>query len=103
MSGGIVNEDDLRFLSDMKGLRELRAFGGNPAGAKGLMHIVRISSLERLVLNPTSVTDDELQALTALPKLKWLYVRGPNLSQAGTDRLKEAMPDCKIDGPNQVE
>ena len=99
MSGGIANEDDLRFLSDMKGLRELRAFGGNPAGAKGLKHIVRISSLERLVLNQTSVTDHELQALTALPKLKWLYVRGPNLSQAGTDRLNDAIPNCKIDGP----
>ena len=102
LQGGSADEDDLRFLSDMAGLIEFRTFG-NPVGVTGLRHIAKTSSLETLLLNPTSATDDELQVLGTLTKLKSLYVRGSNLTQSGIDRLKATLPDCKIDGPNQVE
>ena len=103
LQGGSADEDDLRFLSDMASLIEFRTFGRNPVGVTGLRHIAKTSSLETLLLNPTSATDDELQVLGTLTKLKSFYVRGSNLTQSGIDRLKAALPDCKLDGPNHVE
>ena len=99
LQGGIAHEDALQFLCDMQGLRDLRVYMRNPVGATGLKHSAQIALLETLILNPTSATDEELQVLAALSKLKSLYVRGPSLTKAGIDRLKEAMPNCKIDGP----
>ena len=99
LQSGFADEDDIQFLHETMSLREFRMAGKNPVGATGLKHIAQIPSLEMLVLNPTSATDEELQVLASLTKLKSFYVRGPNLTRAGIDRLKEAMPNCKIDGP----
>ena len=97
MQSGVVDEDDFRHLIGMTGLRELRSFGEYSLGAVGLKHISQLSSLDYLLLNGTSATDDELQVLATLMKLKTFYLRGSNLTQTGIDRLKEALPDCKID------
>ena len=97
MQSEVVDEDDIRHLSGMIGLRELRSFGKHSFGAVGLKHISQLSSLDYLLLNGTLATDDELQVLARLTKLKTFYVRGSNLTQAGIERLKDALPDGKID------
>ena len=97
MQSGVVDEDALHHLIGMTGLRELRSFGKYSFGAVGLKHISHLSSLEFLVLNGTSASDDELQVLATLTKLKTFYVRGSNLTQGGISSLQEALPDCKID------
>ena len=94
LSRGVIDEDDLRHLSGMTGLRSVCS--GGTFGAEGLKHISKLSSLEFLWLNGTSATDDEVQILATLTKLKDFYVRGQNLTQSGIDRLKKALPNCSI-------
>lgn len=94
-----INEDDLRFLSDMHGLIVFHVFGF-PVGADGLKHIAQISSLKELCLD-SSATDEEIQVLGMLTKLKRLRLYSSNSTKAGIDRLKAALPDCKIEGPDR--
>lgn len=94
---GVSNEDDLRCLSGMNSLRDLRIEGSTPIGPQGLKRLSEITTLETLRIGGTSVTDDELQVLTALSQLKSLRVAGANLTKAGIDRLQEAIPNIRID------
>ncbi len=97
LGSGVTDDDHLRFLAGMTKLHAIHAHGGNPIGVAGLSHLARITSLIRLDIFSTSATDDEIQVLASLSNLTFLTVHGPKLTQPGIDRLKSAMPGCRID------
>lgn len=99
LSGGIDDPECLRFLPQLRKLRDLHVNGGSSVEVNGLTYIAKTPSLESLFLLSTEVTDEELQVLAVLTKLKGLDIRGSNITQAGIDRLKTAMPNCNIRWP----
>ncbi len=99
LRSGVTDDDHLRFLAGMTKLHAIHAHGGNPIGIAGLSHLARITSLTRLDIFLTSATDDEIQVLASLSNLTFLDLHGSNVTQAGIDRLKAAMPNCRISGP----
>ena len=92
----LIHNDDFRHMGSLTGLKTLDVSGRRPIDATGLKHIAQIKSLLRLTLNPCSATDDELKALAELSNLQDLHIRGPNLTQAGIERLKQDLPNCVI-------
>ena len=93
-----IQDDDLRALSGCPRLRNFSASGSSAIGAAGMKYIANCTSLETVTMT-CSANEEELQVLAALTKLKSLDVHGSNITQAGIDRLKQAMPNCRIDGP----
>ena len=54
---------------------------------------------DRLWLNGTEITDARLVHLKALTNLERLYLGGTDVSDEAVDKLKEALPNCKIRFP----
>ena len=102
LSNGVLQDNDLGLLSDLRNLRELYCGLSsieNTVGADGLKQIARIQSLEKLNLNQCSATDDEIQVLAALHNLKRLYIGKTNLTLDGFARLNKSLPGCQKDVP----
>ncbi len=94
-----MKEECLEELVNIKGLKHFSGFGPTPVGPRALKYIAGISSLESLTLNPTAVTDDELQVLAKLCRLRFLYIRGPNVTDSGIDKLRSVFPSLYCNGP----
>lgn len=62
----------------------------------GLVHLEGLSQLHVLWLSETRVTDAGLQHLEGLTQLQDLYLDGTQVTDAGIDRLKVALPKCKV-------
>lgn len=110
-------------LTQLPGLKQLKMFAGSGCGrigAKGFSAIARVSSLEHLNLFRTSLTDDDVQTLSALkllnhlniannkvtdgcvdsllefPSLKVLDIQGTAITAEGVTRLRAGLPNCDI-------
>lgn len=99
LQGGIAKDEDLVLLEQAISLEEYRSYGANNGGAAALKSLSRLTSLQTLLLNPTTASDDDLQVLSSLTSLKDLYIRGPNLTKRGIEQLRSQLPNCRIDGP----
>jgi Leucine-rich repeat (LRR) protein len=62
----------------------------------GVPPLTELSNLEALTLSQTQVTDAGLLPLTKLPKLNDLDLTGTHVTQAGADKLKRALPNCRV-------
>jgi hypothetical protein len=63
--------------------------------------IARMTQLESLDLNPSSVTDEGVRQLKTLARLKRLRI-GPHVTKEGFKELKEALPHCEITAVDQA-
>lgn len=66
---------------------------------RSLPYVANVGSVEVLLLRGTSVSDDGLLALSSLDQLGHLDVSGTRATQQGVDRLRAALPHCRISGP----
>ncbi len=55
--------------------------------------------LETLDLRGTQVTDAGVKPLTALTKLRWLYIGDTQITSAGRDALQAALPGIVVELP----
>jgi len=55
-----------------------------------MKHIAQLKSLEYLDLLETNIDDEGLAELTALPKLRFLYLSSPQLTVEGVKKLKQS-------------
>jgi hypothetical protein len=55
-----------------------------------------IPAIELLCLTATDIDDHAIPALSALTKLKELSIEGTNVSDAGFEELRRALPNCTI-------
>lgn len=89
-----VTDEGMESLAAIKTLKSLIVYGGSTSvGDVGFSSIKTISSLERLELINTRVTDRSLPGLKELPNLRSLTLyrdakRGPALTDAGLTHLK---------------
>ncbi len=56
----------------------------------------RLPYLDYLNLYATSITDEGLQHLTGLPRLRALYLWQTEVTPAGAERLRAALPDLDV-------
>jgi hypothetical protein len=89
-------------LSHLESLNKLEAL--NLVNTKitdaGLVHLKGLGNLENLLLAGTQLTDAGIVHLIEFTNLNWLYVSRTQITDGGVRKLREALPNCKIDhGP----
>jgi len=90
-----LTDAGLAHLSSLSQLRLLSLHGVRMTDA-GVPPLTELSNLEVLTLSQTQVTDAGLLPLTKLPKLNDVDLTGTNVTQAGADKLKRALPNCRV-------
>lgn len=58
--------------------------------------IARLTNLENLYLYETKITDADLEFLKSLKKLNEIDIQKTNVTMAGVEALKKALPNCYI-------
>jgi hypothetical protein len=119
--GSEFGDADARFLKGTVKLKILFLYNSN-IGDDGLAQLQHLKNLEMIGLGGTQVTDRGIAFLSTLPKLRYLSANDLNISDAasdsftkmstlrdlelhntrvtreGIDRLRTAMPKCRING-----
>jgi Leucine-rich repeat (LRR) protein len=90
-----VTDEGLKHLAKSKRLK-LLSIDSESAGDAGLKALAKMKSLEELYAWPVGATDAGLKALERMKQLKRLGIHGPNLTNAGRQRLVESLPDCEL-------
>ena len=107
-AGGWITDSSLEHISKLEGLERLKIDGATRITDRGLAQIAKLDNLQRLHLgggakssaNPqdyTRITDGGLVTLYGLKNLEFLSLNTTEVSQAGIDKLKESLPNCKIE------
>jgi len=68
-----------------------------------LGHVNRLARLERLKLSHTEVGDEELEHLKGLKCLKYLDLSDTKVTEKRIEELRTALPNCKIQTPEDFE
>lgn len=87
-------------LTHLKELTKLQTLvlNSTKVSDEGLVHLGKLSSLQTLWLVDTKITDKGLMHLGGLSKLRALNLdRNTRVSEDGVQRLRAALPDCKIE------
>ncbi|QEL16664.1 protein kinase domain-containing protein [Limnoglobus roseus] len=67
-----------------------------------LTHLVNSKNLSTLSLTKTTASDNGLPLLKEFKHLKLLYLKETEITAAGIDGLKKALPECRIEWNNGV-
>jgi hypothetical protein len=120
LSGSRITDEGLAKLAPLKRTKFLYLFKTDITDA-GLEHLKELPRLEVLCLDQTLITDAGVKSLEALPRLEKLHVHsraqltdksieslsrhvrlfelkvgGPGFTEEGIARLREALPNCKV-------
>jgi serine/threonine protein kinase/Leucine-rich repeat (LRR) protein len=95
LDGTHVTDAGLAHLKDCKALANL-TLAGLPISDAGLAHLKDCKSLTLLNLNETKVSDAVLAQLADCKELTEVQVLKTKLTAAGIDKLRKALPQCKI-------
>jgi hypothetical protein len=91
-----ATDDDLAVLCELRGLKSLVLFGTRVTDA-GLRTIAGLPQAEFLALLGDTFPDDGLRNLEGMRGLREIRLGCPNVTAAGVERLRKALPDCYID------
>jgi internalin A len=61
-----------------------------------MKYLAPLANLETLILTQNFLTDDCLDDLKKLKKLKELRIEETQISEEGIRQLKEALPKCRV-------
>lgn len=92
---GLLSREGWRHAAAAKGLRILRAYGGN-GGDEGLREFTGHPELETLVLEGNGVTDRGLALLAGLPRLRKVTIKESKVSDAAVAALRASAPSLVI-------
>lgn len=90
-----ASDDDLTHILRLTGIAELYLSGAGITG-EGIVHLLELKNLERLYLYDTLVTDAGLHCLKHLPRLRSLTISNAPVTDGGLDRLRLALPGCRV-------
>ncbi|HWB00484.1 MAG TPA: hypothetical protein VG713_18455, partial [Pirellulales bacterium] len=86
--------------SDLERIVEINLTGDKDVrGPNVAWWLAEMTDVERLILDETGITDDELPTLESMTGLRQLSLRGTKVTADGVARLKKALPQCEITGP----
>ncbi len=95
VSGTQVTDAGLRTLSARKNWTKLEISGPGITDA-GLEHLKEMAALTLLIVTSDGVTDVGLTHLAGLTQLETLTLACPKVTPAGIEKLKQALPKCKV-------
>jgi hypothetical protein len=99
LSGTDVDDEALRPLAALTRLERVQ-LGRTAITDAGLVHLRPLTNCRHLALEQTRVSDAGLDQLKPLTGLRTLKLRGTAVTAQGAQRLREALPACKIEwGP----
>ena len=95
LHGARVTDDGLKHLEGLVSLKDLSLTHTRITDA-GLVHLKGLVNLEVLTLSRLQVTDEGLVHLKGLTGLRVLCLYDTQVTDEGVNRLRTALPDCKI-------
>ena len=81
-------------IGNLSNLRELHLQGNALTALPP--EIGRLTALEKLNLAGNPITDSALEHLAPLENLQWVLLRDTKVTEAGSRRLGETLPKCKV-------
>jgi Leucine-rich repeat (LRR) protein len=95
LSGTSVSGSGVRYLSGSENLTDL-VLRRTPITIEGIDMLSRFPALAKLDLGNTTVDDGAIPHLERLVHLEYLGLRRTHISAEGRDRLKNALPRCRV-------
>lgn len=97
LGGTSVGDEGLRILaeSSLPRLVELDICETRVSD-RGLEHLTVFSGLRELCLESTLVSDAGIGELSKLTNLNKIWLSGSQVTQTGLERLRDALPECKV-------
>jgi hypothetical protein len=92
-----IGDDGLAYFQNLKNLQML-GLSGTKVTDRGMAYIRNLPKLLYLALSDTEVSDRSIEVLTAMDSLRDVELYRTKVTQDGIRRLREAMPQCKING-----
>ncbi len=85
-------------VQQLSGFSSLRGFNLNYSSCDdtALVHVGKLTGLERLGLWKTPITDNSIEPLSKLKQLRILDIRGTKITPEGVEQLRKALPECQI-------
>lgn len=97
LTGTRITDVGAEHLAKLTKLRQLH-LSETRVTDSGAKFLVNLSELELLYLERTELTDSCIESLATLRSLKFLGLSNTHLTDAGFDRLKSALPNCRVIG-----
>lgn len=94
-NGRRITNEGLAHLSDLRKLSWL-CLSYTGVTDNGMHHLTKLPSLQRLDIHHTEISDQGLKDIMQIKTLKTLDVRGTAITKSGIQKLKRALPKCKI-------
>jgi hypothetical protein len=87
-------------LGKLKGLNSLQTLTLNTDGIddSALKYISKLPSLKTLELHGAHISDQGCLPLRVMAQLEILWLNETDVSEQGIEKLRDALPRCKIDG-----
>lgn len=90
--------NDLPLLSAMPALKELDLSGCKEVNDKSMPQLTKFARLKSLFLDHTDITNEGLECLAQMHKLKHLRLKNCHgIDRVYIEKLKALLPDCKIE------
>lgn len=90
--------DGLKALADLPALKDL-SLSGLDVKDSHLRHLAGVKSLRKLNLGAINLTDAAVPELAKLTWLEELTLSGGRFTKDGVEKLRQALPRCKVQGP----
>lgn len=90
-----MSNDDLRHIAQMRSLEEI-GLEAVPIDGEGLAHLAKMPRLKGLSLWMTRLSDDTLDGLLKIKRLESVSVGETFVTPEGAERVRRALPDCKV-------
>lgn len=90
-----MSNDELKHIAQIRTLEEL-TLDAVPIDGDGLAHLARLPRLKSLSLWQTRLADENLDGLLKIRTLKGVSVGETFVTPAGAERVRNAMPECKV-------
>jgi hypothetical protein len=90
-----VTHKSLETLRAMPRLRELSLKYTNVSD-RGAQQLGSLRNLQDLILTGTKISDASIDLLAQDLQLKTIYIRWTQISDSGAQRLRRALPNCKV-------
>ncbi len=94
LSNTHITDAGLKHLKRLTNLRHLMLDGTLVTDA-GMEHLLVLTKLRSLVLCHTGVSDTGIERLKGLSDLEMVVV-GDSVTQAGIEKLEQALPNCRV-------
>jgi hypothetical protein len=101
MEDDVLGDSSLVRLEGWTGLETLDLGFTNPIRGPGLVHLKGLRDLRTLSLRNSPVTDDAVDPLSTMNWIRDLDLSGTEITRAGLDRLRQALPTTRIDPPER--